>query len=78
MPVLGKAFYTDDAIDIYVEYDDTKISGLRQATPEEMAEATKKRRAVTDAYKNGQEEDVPATQEDYQKPVYTDDIRLPV
>lgn len=63
---VGEGIYTDDAIDIYVEYDDTKISGLRQATPEEMAEATKKRRAVTDAYKNGQEEDVPATQEDYQ------------
>lgn len=63
---VGEGIYTDDAIDIYVEYDDTKISGLRQATPEEMAEATKKRRVVTDAYKNGQEEDVPATQEDYQ------------
>lgn len=63
---VGEGIYTDDAIDIYVEYDDTKISGLRQATPEEMAEATKKRRAVTDVYKNGQEEDVPATQEDYQ------------
>lgn len=70
---VGEGIYADDAIDVYVEYNDTKISGLREATPEEMAEATKRRRAVTDAYKNGQEdfletlrEDVPATQEDYQ------------
>lgn len=63
---VGEGIYADDAIDVYVEYNDTKISGLREATPEEMAEATKRRRAVTDAYKHGQEEDVPATQEDYQ------------
>ncbi len=70
---IGEGIYADDAVDLYVEYDGRKVTGLREATPQEMEEATKKRRAVTEAYQNGQEkyfdslrEDVPATEEDYQ------------
>ena len=70
---IGEGIYADDAIDLYAEYDDGKITGLREATQEEMAEATEKRLAVTNAYKRGQEEysdrlreELPATEEDYQ------------
>ncbi len=70
---VGEGIYATDAIDLYVEYDDGHITGLREATPEEMEEATERRRAVTESYRNGQEytfdrlrEDVPATEEDYQ------------
>ncbi|MDE7324638.1 MAG: M56 family metallopeptidase [Lachnospiraceae bacterium] len=70
---IGEGIYAEDAVDLYAEYDGSKLIGLREATPEEMEEATKKRQAVTDAYKDGQEkyfdrlrEDVPATEEDYQ------------
>lgn len=51
---IGEGIYADDAVDLYVEYDGRKVTGLREATPLEMAEATKMSCAVTEAYKNGE------------------------
>ncbi|MDE6364211.1 MAG: M56 family metallopeptidase [Lachnospiraceae bacterium] len=66
---IGEGIYAKDAVDLYVEYDGMEMTGLRKATPEEMTEATKKRREVTEGYHeifDTLREDVPATQEDYQ------------
>lgn len=70
---IGEGIYANDVVDLYVEYDGRKITGLREAAQQEMKDADEKRLAETDAYKNGHEkyfdrlrENVPATKEDYQ------------
>lgn len=73
---IGEGIYDENAVDLYVVYEGRKIAGLREASAQEMAEADRKRFAVTEAYKSGQEEErpwvqelreeVPATEEDYQ------------
>ncbi len=84
----GEGIYDENAVDLYVVYEGRKIVGLREATAQEMAEADRKRFAVTEAYKSGQEEErrwtwelreeVPATEEDYQSllALKTPDYRL--
>lgn len=65
---IGEGIYAKDAVDLYVEYDGMEMTGLRKATPEEMAEATKRRREVTEGVRETFDtlrEEVPATQEDY-------------
>lgn len=63
---IGEGIYADDAVDLYVEYDGRKITGLREATQQEMRDATEKRLAETEKNFDRLRENVPATKEDYQ------------
>ncbi len=69
---IGEGVYGKDAIDLYAVYDGRKLTGLREATPQEMEEITQRRQAATDAYKKAYpelflqlREEIPATEEDY-------------
>lgn len=66
---IGKDIYAEDAIELFVVYEDHKIVGLREATAQEMEEITARRQAATDEHQNKEQEirrTAPATKEDYQ------------
>jgi len=66
---IGKDIYAENAIELFVVYENHKIVGLREATAQEMEEITAKRQAVTDEYQSEEQEireAMPATKKDYQ------------
>lgn len=63
----GITTYAPDAVELYAVYEDGKLTGLREATPEEQEEWTKDRQNASKGLQTGEDEarGTPGTEEDY-------------
>lgn len=63
----GITTYAPDAVELYAVYEDGKLTGLREATPEEQEEWTQNRQNTSKGLQTGEDEarGTPGTEEDY-------------
>lgn len=63
----GITTYAPDAVELYAVYEDGKLTGLREATPEEQEEWTQDRQNTSKGLQTGEDEarGTPGTEEDY-------------
>ena len=63
----GITTYAPDAVELYAVYEDGKLTGLREATPEEQEEWTQDRQNASKGLQTGEDEarGTPGTEEDY-------------